>query len=69
MTAANIHYNQVHQMLLDPENQDDYFWAGSAYSGKYFEDLLSLDGFETRIDEGSHAITLLATQQRGVLDL
>ena len=56
-------------MLLGQENQDDYFWADSAYSGKYFEDLLSPDGFETRIDEGSHAITLLATQQRGVLDL
>ena len=38
-------------MLLDPENQDDYVWADSAYSGKRFKDLLSLAGFENRIHE------------------
>jgi len=64
VTAANIHYSQVHQMLLDPENQDDYFWAGSAYSGKYFEDLLSLGCPESRIDKSDHAITLLASQAK-----
>ena len=45
VTPANIHELEVHQMLLGQENQDDYFWADSAYSGKYLEDLLSLGGF------------------------
>jgi hypothetical protein len=38
-------------MLLDPENQDDYVWADSAYSGQCFEDLLSIGGLESRIYE------------------
>jgi len=37
--------------LLDPENQHDYIWADSAYSGECFSDLLSLGGFESRIHE------------------
>ena len=69
MTPANIHYSQVHQILLDQENQDDYFWADSAYSGKYLEDLLSLGGPESRIDKSDHAITLLAPQQQAILNI
>ena len=38
-------------MLLDPENQDDYVWADSAYSSERFKDLLSLAGFKNRIHE------------------
>ena len=38
-------------MLLDPENQDDYVWADSAYSGQCFEDLLSLGGYESHIHQ------------------
>lgn len=38
-------------MLLDSENQGDYVWAASAYSGQCFEDLLSLGGFNSRINE------------------
>ena len=38
-------------MLLDPENQDDFVWADSAYSGECFEDLLRLGGFESCIHE------------------
>jgi len=38
-------------MLLDPENQDDYIWADSTYSGERFKDLPSLAGFENRIHE------------------
>ena len=37
--------------LLDPENEHDYVWADSAYSGECFEDLLSLGGFESLIHE------------------
>ena len=33
VTPANIHDSQMLPMLLDPENQDDYVWADSAYSG------------------------------------
>jgi IS5 family transposase len=51
VTPANIHDSQMLPMLLDPENQDNYVWADSAYSGQCFEDLLSLGGFESRIHE------------------
>ena len=37
--------------LLDPENEHDYVWADSAYSGECFEELLSLGGFESLIHE------------------
>ena len=45
---------QMSQMLphlLDPENEHDYVWADSAYSGECFEDLLNLGGFESLIHE------------------
>jgi IS5 family transposase len=51
VTPASIHDSQMLPMLLDPENQDDYVWADSAYSGQCFEELLSLGGFESRIHE------------------
>ena len=37
--------------LLDPENEHDYVWADSAYSGECFDALLSLGGFESLIHE------------------
>ena len=37
--------------LLDPENEHDFVWADSAYSGECFEDLLNLAGFESLIHE------------------
>jgi IS5 family transposase len=37
--------------LLDPENEHDYVWADSAYSGECFEELLSLVKFESLIHE------------------
>ena len=51
VTPANIHDSQMLPMLLDPENHDDYVWADSAYAGECFQDLLSLGGFESRINE------------------
>ena len=51
VTPANIHDKQMHTILLDPENHDDYVWAVSAYSGRRFKDLLSLAEFENRINE------------------
>jgi IS5 family transposase len=51
VTPANIHDSQILPRLLDPENEHDYVWADSAYSGQCFEDLLSLGGFESLIHE------------------
>ena len=51
VTPGNIHDSQMLPMLLDPENQDDFVWADSAYSGECFEDLLRLGGFECYIHE------------------
>ena len=51
MTLANSHDSQMLPMLLDPENQDDFVWADSAYSGEFFEDLLRIGGFESCIHE------------------
>ena len=51
VTPANLHDSQILPRLLDPENEHDYVWADSAYSGQCFEDLLSLDGFESLIHE------------------
>ena len=51
VTPANIHDSQMLPCLLDPENEHDYVWADSAYSGECFEDLLSLGGFESLIHE------------------
>ena len=51
VTPANIHDSQMLPRLLDPENEHDYVWADSAYSGECFEDLLSLGDFERLIHE------------------
>ena len=51
VTPANIHDSQMLPMLLDPENQDDYVWADSAYSGERFKDLHSLAAIVNRINE------------------
>ncbi|QPN65280.1 transposase [Synechococcus sp. CBW1006] len=51
VTPANIHDSQLLPRLLDPENEHDFVWADSAYSGECFEDLLSLGGFESLIHE------------------
>jgi IS5 family transposase len=51
VTPANIHDSQMLPRLLDPENEHDYVWADSAYSGECFEELLSLGGFESCIHE------------------
>ena len=51
VTPANVHDSQMLPRLLDPENEHDYVWADSAYSGECFESLLSLGGFESMIHE------------------
>jgi len=51
VSPANIHDSQMLPRLLDPENEHDYVWADSAYSGECFEDLLRLGGFESLIHE------------------
>jgi IS5 family transposase len=51
VTPANIHDSQMLPRLLDPENEHDYVWADSAYSGECFEELLSLGKFESLIHE------------------
>jgi IS5 family transposase len=62
VTHANIHDSQMLPLLLDPENEHDYIWADSAYSGECFDDLLSLGGFESLIHEKALAIIHLASQ-------
>jgi hypothetical protein len=44
VTPANAHDSQMLPRLLDPENEHDYVWADSAYSGECFESLLSRGG-------------------------
>jgi len=69
VTPANIHDSQMLPLLLDPENEHDYVWADSAYSGQCFEDLLSLGGFESRIHEkGSrnHPLSEAAKERNSV---
>jgi IS5 family transposase len=51
VTPANVHDSQMLPRLLDPENEHDYVWADSAYSGECFADLLSFGGFESLIHE------------------
>jgi IS5 family transposase len=51
VAPANIHDSQMLPKLLDPENEHDFVWADSDYSGECFEDLLSLGGFESLIHE------------------
>ena len=51
VTPANIHDSQMLPRLLDPENEHDFVWADSAYSGECFADLLNLGGFESLIHE------------------
>jgi IS5 family transposase len=53
VTPANVHDSQMLPRLLDPENEQDYVWTDSAYSGECFEKLLSLGGFESLINEKS----------------
>ena len=51
ITPANVHDSQMLPSSLDPENEHDFVWADSAYSGESFEQLLSLGGFESLIHE------------------
>ena len=56
-------------MLLDPENQDHYVWADSAYSVERFKDLLSIAGFDNKIHEkGSrnNALSAAATERNSI---
>lgn len=49
MTPDIIHDSQMLAILLDPENRDDFAWAGSAYLEDCFEALLRLGGFENYV--------------------
>ena len=51
MTPANINDSQMLPRLLDSENEHDYVWSDSSFSGECCEDLLSLGGFESLIHE------------------
>ena len=51
LTSANIHDSQTLPRLLDPGNEHDDVWAGSAYSGERSEGLMKLGGFESLIHE------------------
>lgn len=51
VTPANIHDSQMLPRLLDPDNEHNFVWADSAYSGRKFQELLKLGGFESLIHE------------------
>ena len=51
VTPANIHDSKMIARLLDPENEHDFVWADSAYSGEPIQDLLGLAGYESLIHE------------------
>ncbi len=51
VTPASIHDSQMIAHLLDPEDEHDFVWADSAYSGECIRDLLDLAGFESLIHE------------------
>ncbi|WP_315856673.1 transposase [Synechococcus sp. EJ6-Ellesmere] len=34
-TTANIHESQMFPLLLNPDNEHDYIWANSKYSGDW----------------------------------
>jgi len=51
VTPANVHDSQMLPSLLDTENEHDFVWADSEYSGESFKQLLSLGGFESLIHE------------------
>ena len=51
VTQANIYDSQILPRRLDSENEHDYIWADSVYSGESFENLLNLGGFESLIHE------------------
>ena len=69
VTPANIHDSQMLPMLMDPENQNDYVCADSAYSGEHFNNVLSLARFKNRVHEkGSrnHPLSAAATERNSI---
>ncbi len=45
-----MHDSQMFPRLLDPENQQNFVWADSAYSRARLQDLLELAGFDNLIN-------------------
>jgi transposase, IS5 family len=39
IAPSNVHDSQILPSLLDPENEHDFVWTDSAYSGESFEQL------------------------------
>ena len=50
VTPVNMHDSQMFPRLLDLENQQNFVWADSAYSGARLQDLLELAGFDNLIN-------------------
>ena len=46
ISPANIHDSQMLPALIDPKNEQNFFFGDSAYSGNIFEEFLSVAGFE-----------------------
>lgn len=51
VTPANIHDSQMLPALIDPTNDQNFFFADSAYSSNLFEEFLAVAGFESFIHE------------------
>jgi hypothetical protein len=66
---ADIYDSQMLPMLLDPQNQDDYVWADSAYSGERFKDLLSLLDLKIGSMRRDQEITFLVQLQQSAIPI
>jgi IS5 family transposase len=60
VTPANIHDSQMLPALVDPKNEQNYFFGDSAFAGKLFEEFLSAAGFESFIHEKGQKNTPLS---------
>jgi len=50
-------------MGLDPENQDDYVWAKSAYCGEHFKTYLAWVDLKNRIHEKTSRNQILSADK------
>jgi IS5 family transposase len=54
ISPANIHDSHMLPALIDPKNEQNFFFGDSAYAGNIFEEFLSAAGFESFIHEKGH---------------
>ena len=65
----NVHDNLMLPSLLDPENDQDFVWSDSAYSGESFAQLLNLGGFESLSHEKGVQSQSLSTAAKDLIHI